>query len=46
MPMRIYNIILYTNMAEDSVVKAECITFSYQISGGEGLSIMSTSIQL
>ena len=23
--MRIYNIILYTNMAEDSVVLAECV---------------------
>ena len=28
--MRIHNIILYTNMA------VECVTVSYQISGGEG----------
>ena len=34
--MRIHNIILYTNMAVDSVVKTECVTVSYQISGGEG----------
>ena len=46
MPMRIHNIILYTNMAKDSVVKAEYVTISYQISGGEGLSNMQTSIQL
>ena len=26
MPMRIHNMILYTNMAEDSVVKAEFIS--------------------
>ena len=34
--MRIHNIMLYTNMAVDSVVEAECVIVSYQISGGEG----------
>ena len=35
--MRIHNIIVFTNMAEDSVVKAESVNISYQINDGEVL---------
>ena len=47
MPMRIHNMILYTNMTEDRFIYVDCVNTSYQISGGEGLLMnMPESLQV